>query len=90
MKSNLLKSVLEWVIATGALLSIIFFVQFYFRTKELRTTQLQVARVQQSGQLLRMLVAETMEYSKANPDANLSRIMESVRAPGAPPNPTAK
>lgn len=83
MKSNLLKNVLEWVIATGVLLSIIFFVRYYFRTKELRQLQFQVAQIQQSRQLLNMLVLETEAFNKQRPDANLSRILEAVRPPTA-------
>ncbi len=88
MKSNLLKNVLDWVLATGVLLSIIFFVQFYFRTKELRelnlTVQTQMAQLQNTRQILNLLVGETAEYSKAHPDANLTRILEGVKPAPVP------
>lgn len=97
MKSNLLKNVLDWVLATGVLLSIIFFVQFYFRTKELRalniTVQTQMAQLQNTRQILTLLVNETAEYNKAHPDANLARILDSVKpapAPAAATKPAGK
>lgn len=83
MKSNLFKNILEWVIATGVLLSIIFFVQYFNRTKELRSLQFQVGQVQQNRQILNMLLLETAEYNKQRPDANLTRLLESVKAPAA-------
>lgn len=84
MKSNLMKNVLDWVLATGVLLSMIFAAQFYFRTKELRalnlTVQQQAAQYQQTQQIVNMLVNETFEYSKAHPDVNLTRILDSVKS----------
>lgn len=97
MKSNTLKNVLEWVIATGVILSIIFFLQFYIRTKELRNLQLQVAGVQQNQQTLNMLVRETVEYNNIHKDPNLTRILEAIRVPaqaqaggGTNANPTSR
>jgi hypothetical protein len=99
MKSNLLKNVLDWVLATGVILSIIFAVQFYFRTKDLRELdgvyRLQVAQFQQNRQVLGMLVNATAEYNKANPDANLKRILESfnpapANVPAAAQKPAGK
>ncbi|HLP75408.1 MAG TPA: hypothetical protein VK327_00700 [Candidatus Paceibacterota bacterium] len=94
MKSNLLKNVLDWVLATGVLLSIIFFVQFYFRTKELRalniTVQTQMAKFQNTRQILQYLVTETEAYNKAHPDANLARILEGVKPAPAPAATTTK
>ncbi|MBC8095810.1 MAG: hypothetical protein H7Y43_08355 [Akkermansiaceae bacterium] len=88
MKSNLLKNVLDWVLATGVLLSLIFSAQFYFRTKELRTlnltVQAQMAQFQNTRQILNLLASETAEYNKAHPDANLTRILEGVRPAAAP------
>jgi hypothetical protein len=88
MKSNLLKNVLDWVVATGVLLSIIFFVQFFFKTKELRqldgTYRQQAAQLQQNRQVLTLLMNATLEYNKAHPDANLTRILESIKPAAAP------
>ena len=78
MKSNLLKNVLEWFIATGVVLSIIFFFQFYNYTKDLRNLQMQVGAVQQTQQFVAALLRDTAEYNRRNPDANLTRILESV------------
>ncbi|HYG22243.1 MAG TPA: hypothetical protein VEH04_05615 [Verrucomicrobiae bacterium] len=93
MKSNMLKNVLEWFIATGVLLSIIFLIQFYFRTKELRNLQVQVSAVQQTQQYLSMLIRDTVEYNRVHPDPNLGRILESISGPAqgnaAPANASA-
>ncbi|MGN6553562.1 MAG: hypothetical protein ACTHLW_07550 [Verrucomicrobiota bacterium] len=93
MKNNLLKNVLDWVLATSVLLSVVFFVQFYFRTKDFRTTQaslqLEMAKYQNNRQMLPLLINDTLEYNKAHPDVNLTRILESIgvgkAAPGTKP-----
>lgn len=95
MKSNLMKNVLDWVLATGVLLSMIFAAQFYFRTKEQRSLSLivqqQANQYQQTQQIVNMLMNETYEYSKTHPDVNLTRILDSVKAaPAAAPKPAAK
>jgi hypothetical protein len=99
MKSSLLKNVLDWVLATSVLLSIVFSVQFYFRTKELRTMnatlQAEMQKYQNNNGILSALINDTIEYSKAHPDANLSRILESVKpvpasGPATATKPTAK
>jgi uncharacterized membrane protein len=87
MKNNLLKNVLDWVLLTSVLLTVYFFVQFFFRTKELRTLnttlQLEMQKYQNNHGILNLLINDTVEYSKTHPDANLARILESVKpAPG--------
>ena len=88
MKSNLLKNVLDWVLATSVLLTVVFFVQFFFRTKELRTMngtlQVEMQKYQNNHTILNALITDTIEYSRTHPDANLSRILESVK-PVPPP-----
>jgi hypothetical protein len=93
MKSNLFKNVLDWSLAIGVLLSIIFFVQFYNRTKSLRelnmTFQANLSQLQNSRQVLNMLLNETDQYNRARPDANLTRILQSLRPAAANTNPAA-
>ena len=92
MKNSLLRNVLDWVLATSVLLTVIFFVQFYFRTKESRslniTMQTEMQKYQNNHAVLNLLVNETVEYSKTHPDANLSRIMDTLK-PAAAPAPAA-
>lgn len=99
MKNSLLRNVLDWVLATSVLLTVIFFVQFYFRTKESRslsfTMQSEMQKYQNNHAVLNLLVGETVEYSKTHPDANLSRILESLKpvaatAPAAATKPAGK
>ena len=83
MKNSLLRNVLDWVLATSVLLTVIFAVQFYFRTTEYRTLtgtlQAEVQKYQNNHALLNLLVSETVEYSKTHPDPNLTRSLESLK-----------
>ena len=93
MKSDLLKNVLDWVLATAVLLSIIFAIQFYFRTKELRrlsnTLQANMAQFQNTQQILNLVASESMEYNKAHPDAALTKILDAAFKPAPVPAATA-
>lgn len=94
MKNNLLRNVLDWALATSVLLTVIFFVQFYFRTKEYRTLsgtlQVEMQKYQNNHAVLNVLVTETIEYSKTHSDANLTKILDTLKPAAAPaPAPAA-
>jgi hypothetical protein len=76
MKSNLLKNVLDGVLFTSLVLSIIFFVKYFNQTRQSRTLTGELARYQESRVNLNRLLNETWEYSKRNPD--MARLLESV------------
>lgn len=71
MKSNFLTTVLGWVLTAVLVLTVIFLVQYYFRTKEYRAlagqVQAQGMAYQKQQALLNMLGNDLNQYSKANP-----------------------
>jgi hypothetical protein len=85
MKSNLVKNILDGVLCTCLVFAVFFFVRFYFTTKQLRAEQplhqAELAKYQQSHQVLNSLLAETAEYSRTHPDPALTRILDSLKAP---------
>ena len=70
MKNSLFTTVLMWLLATSAILSIVFCLQFIFRTRELFTRQAEMGRYQNNHQLLNVLIGDLREYSKRNPAIN--------------------
>lgn len=98
MKSNLLTTVLNWVLAASVILSIIFLWQFFSRTHDLRALQpqlqVEVAKYQAVHGSLNLLMNDLNEYSKRNKD--ILPILESVKpkpasnAPPAAPNTSGK
>jgi len=71
MKSNLLRTVLEWALATSVLLSVWFLMKYYNQTHEARIFQGQMqadnAVVQNNNAVMSRLIQESFEYSKRNP-----------------------
>ena len=71
MKSNFLSTVLGWVLTAALILTVIFMVQYYFRTKELRAlggqVQAQTLAYQRQQYLIRSLSNDLNQYSKTNP-----------------------
>jgi hypothetical protein len=80
MKSNLFTTILNWVLVTSLVLSIVFCVQFFFRTRELRSQtalfQQEMARLQNNRSLLSALANEVMEYSKR--DQGVIPVLETI------------
>lgn len=91
MKSNLLVTILNWILATSLILSLIFSYQFFKRTRELRTETLTLqqeqVRFQQNIGSMNMLINDLVEYSKKNPKIN--PILESIGI-GKQPSATAQ
>jgi hypothetical protein len=89
MKNNLLRTVSDWLLATSVILSVILFIQFYFRSHEMRAVnielQMEAARYQNNHALMNLLLADVMEYSKRNPAIN--PILEQAGKPPAAPAP---
>ncbi len=78
MKSNLLRSVLEWALITSLLLSVYFFVNYYFKSKQQRLYQGEVRVYQTRHQRLQVLVNEAAAYSQRDP--SILPILEIVGA----------
>jgi hypothetical protein len=86
MKNTLLKSVLDWVLYTSLILSIVFFVKYMNHVKELRTYQGELARYQNTRTVLNMLIGESIEYGKQHPD--MARLLESMNVGKTAPTST--
>ena len=76
MKNNLFTTVLTWLLATSVILSIVFCLQYIFRTREIRRISAEVQLYQQRHAFLNSLVSDVVEYSKH--DSNIDPILESV------------
>jgi hypothetical protein len=98
MKNNLFTTVLSWLLAASVILSIVFFLQFSMRTRDLRRFQTELAIYQQRRQVLNMMLTDLAGYSQR--DAGIIPILQSlgirattnapVAAPAAPAKPSAK
>jgi hypothetical protein len=87
MKSNTLRTIFEWALAMSLLLSVIFFIQFFMRTRQERSYQAEMSRFQNTHMMLNMVQNDLGEYAKTHPD--LKTFMEAK--PAAPaPAPAAK
>ena len=96
MKNNLSTTVLTWLLATSVILSIVFCLQFVFRTRELRRLQGEVARYQTTHTMLNVLLNDLATYSRRDPGINpilesLGIRMNRTNPPAATePKPSAK
>ncbi len=70
MKNSLFVTVLSWLLATSLILSIVFCLQFTFRTRDLRLFQAQIATYQQTHQVLNILLQDLAAYSRQDPGIN--------------------
>ena len=82
MKSNSLTTILNWALAASAILSIVFFIQYFFRTRELRTlqpqVQMEVAKYNNAQVFVKLLSDDLTEYSKHDP--GILPLLKSVSA----------
>jgi hypothetical protein len=80
MKNNLVTTILNWVLAGSLVLTVWFCTMFFFRTRELRTDgallQMEANKYQNNRNFMNLLLNDTVEYSKRNPD--IDRVLESV------------
>ena len=76
MKSNLLTTLLSWALAVIVVLDAWFCIRFVLQTRELRNSQFQIARYQQTHAVLNRLISEVAEYSRRDP--NVLPILESI------------
>ena len=80
MKNNLVPTLLNWVLATSVILAIWSCTQFFFRTRDLRgqaaLLQAEMGKFQQNRNFLNLLLNDTVEYSRRNPD--MEKVLESV------------
>ncbi|HET7625659.1 MAG TPA: hypothetical protein VFM25_10390 [Verrucomicrobiae bacterium] len=74
MNNTLTKNILDWILATSMVLAVVFFVQYFFRSRELRSTQsamqANAAKYQNNHNAINLLLAETAKYAETHPDIN--------------------
>jgi hypothetical protein len=83
MKNDNITTALNLVLAVLAILGVIFVVQTFFRTRAVRTLQIQVNQATQANgyrMALESLANDTMAYSKSNPNSDILRIVSPTQA----------
>jgi len=95
MKNNGMTTILNWALLAGAVALLVSGIKYYNKTKTVRTYQVvigQASGLQQTEQVVRGLLAESVEYAKTNPSLTpvLDAIMKPAAKPAAAPAPTKK
>ena len=90
MKSNSVTAILQGALAFSLLLSIIFFLQFFFKSREAAQLRAQIMQYQQLRGRITQLVGETVEYSKRNPSIDPILVSAGIKPGPAVGKPTAK
>ena len=81
MKTNLLRTVLEWGLITSLVLSSYFFVRLYFQSKQQRAANGEVTEFQSNNSTMNQLFNELLAYGKTHPD--IERLLDPYRQPQA-------
>lgn len=99
MKNNLLRTFFEWALITSVLMSVGFFVWYYFKSHTARGYVVQVANeennmrasFERNGRIVAVLMAECQQYARTNADlARLLAPQKPVSVAPAAPTPTAR
>jgi hypothetical protein len=80
MKCETTDTVLKFVLAALVILAVIFALQTMFRTRELRSLNLQATMANNNVLRVRSLYNDSLIYSQKNPDPDLTRILQTVQA----------
>ena len=94
MKSNGTNTILNWALIIAVIGVGLGAMQYYFKTREARSLQSQIANFQNKQAIINNLVAETMQYSQRNPA--IDPILEAIgakpgkNAPAAATKPSGK
>lgn len=89
MKNNGLTTILNYALLAGAVALLVSGFKYYNKTKTVRSYQVvigQATGLQNTEQLVRGLLAESVEYAKTNP--SLTPVLDSII--GKQPAPVAK
>jgi hypothetical protein len=76
MKNDNITTALNLVLAVLAILGVIFALQTIFRTRELRTLQMQATRANGYYMGIQSLANDTIAYSQKNPNPDILRILD--------------
>jgi hypothetical protein len=77
MKNSPLTTILLALVAISAALSVIFFLKYNSKLRELRDLQFQVTQINQRSAAINQLMNEVLEYSKKSPNHDIDRLLES-------------
>jgi hypothetical protein len=82
MKSNALRTFLEWALITSLLMSVGFFGWYYVRSRKVRICQWQIEntqfRFQKNHAVMGLLLAQCQQYAKTNRE--MAQLLDSLRA----------
>jgi len=76
MKNDNISTFLNLVLAVLAILGVIFALQTIFRTRELRSLQMQATQANGYRMAVEALANDVIVYSKQNPNSDILRILQ--------------
>ena len=79
MKCETMNSVLTFVLGAFVVLGVIFALQTIFRTREIRSLQVQAANINANYMRLQALAGEINAYNQKTPSAELTQILQTTR-----------
>ncbi len=79
MKCETMNSVLTFVLGAFVVLGVIFALQTIFRTREIRSLQIQAANINANYMGLQALASDINAFNQKTPSAELTRIMQATR-----------
>ena len=80
MKNDNIMTALNLVLAVLAILGVIFALQTIFRTRELRSLQMQATQANGYRMAVEALANDVIVYSKQNPNSDILRILQPAQA----------
>ena len=80
MKNDNITTFLNLVLAVLAILGVIFALQTIFRTRELRSLQMQATQANGYRMAVESLANDVIAYSKQNPNSDILRILQPAQA----------
>jgi len=84
MKNDNLTTALNLVLAVLAILGVVFALQTIFRTRTLRTMQIQATQANTYRMAVEALANDAIAYSQKNPNSDIVRILQPAQAPVKP------
>ena len=80
MKNDNITTALNLVLAVLAILGVIFALQTIFRTRELRSLQMQATQANGYRMAVEALANDAVAYSQKNPNSDILRILQPAQA----------
>jgi hypothetical protein len=74
-----MNSALTFVLGAFVVLGVIFALQTIFRTREIRSLQIQMTNINANYMRLQALASDVNAYNQKTPNAELTRILQAAR-----------